>query len=431
MNSSAIRPAPELPLDGRRMASIHWESLHIEVPFNEGGSNYHAGSDQPSHHQSQLEDSTRLSRQESTKANEPVDAQQVVGKAKTRESGKGSAERTDDSRSVPVPQFIVEMNKQYFLTYYDGQTRVYREMVDPVSKKNKLEPFSLTSFRNLHGNHMVKTTVAGRTKLRPKGNAWLEHEARRQYDGIVMAPLKHVPGYYNRWRGFSVLPASGSWQLMKDHILNNICTKDRMLYAYVIRWIANMVQNPGSPGHVALVLKGGKGTGKGVLGNALCDLLGQHSQHVSHANHVSGEFNAHLEDCVFLFADEAFCTGNKQSEQALKRMITEPELSIVGKGKNLKSVPNLLHVLMASNEEWVVPAGADERRYCVLNVSDERQQDFQYFSAIVKEMQTGGLAAMLYDLQEYDLLDFEVRDVPQTEGLIEQKKRTLEAVSSR
>jgi hypothetical protein len=395
------------------------------------GSNYRAGSDQPSHHQSQLEDSTRSARQESTLVDEHVDAQQVLRKAKNLASRKGSTERTDDSGSVPVPQFIMEMNKQYFLTYHDGQTLVYRETVDPVTKKRRLEPFSLTSFRNLHGNRMVETTVTGKTRMKPKGQAWLEHEGRRQYDGIVMAPLAHVAGYYNRWTGFTVVPTQGTWSRMKDHIRNILCSKDEIIFKYVMGWMANMVQHPDEAGQVALVLKGGKGTGKGMLGNCLCELLGQHSQHVTQSSHLTGKFNAHFIDCVFVFADEAFCTGNKQGEQALKTMITEPELKIEGKSKALKTAPNLLHILMASNEEWVVPASTDERRFCVLNVSNERQRDFEYFKAILGEMRSGGLAAMLYDLQHHDLNGFEVRDAPETQGLLDQKMRTLEAVNSR
>ena len=437
MSSSTMQPEPELPLAGRMAASlgnplinIHWESLRIEVPFNEVGSNSHAGSDQPCHQQSLLDESTRLARQKSTLGNVPVDTQEVMLKAKTGEFGRGDVERTDDSGSVPVPQFVLEMNKQYFLTYYDGQTRVYREAVDPVTKKGRLEPFSLGSFRSLHGNRMVKTSVAGKTRMKPMGQAWLEHEGRRQYDGIVMAPLAHVAGYYNRWSGFSVVPTRGAWSRMKDHIRNIICSKDQVMFNYVMGWMANMVQHPEEAGQVALVLKGGKGAGKGMLGNCLCELLGQHSQHVTQSSHLTGKFNSHFIDCVFLFADEAFCTGDKQGEQVLKTMITEPELQIEGKSKNLKSAPNMLHILMASNEEWVVPASTDERRFCVLNVSNERQRDFVYFKAILEEMRSGGLAAMLFDLQHYDLGDFEVRDAPETQGLLEQKKRTLEVLSS-
>jgi hypothetical protein len=39
---------------------------------------------------------------------------------------------------------------------------------------------------------------------------------------------------------------------------------------------------------------------------------------------------------------------------------------------------------MASNNDWVIPAGPDARRFFVLNVSDARKQDFSYFEKINK-----------------------------------------------
>ena len=112
-------------------------------------------------------------------------------------------------------------------------------------------------------------------------------------------------------------------------------------------------------------------------------------------------------------------------------MITEPELPIQGKYKALKGVPNMLHILMASNDDFVLPCAIDERRFFVLNVSDERQQDLEYFGAIDQEMKSGGLEALLYDLQQYDLSGFELRRVPSTQGLLDQKRLARQAVKSK
>ena len=106
-------------------------------------------------------------------------------------------------------------------------------------------------------------------------------------------------------------------------------------------------------------------------------------------------------------------------------MITEPYLTIEGKYANAYQAPNFLHVMMASNEEWVVPASLDERRYLVLNVSDEKRSDHAYFAEIWKQMEAGGYAAMLHDLLAMDLTDFNVRNVPNTDGLQDQRKLSL------
>ena len=114
--------------------------------------------------------------------------------------------------------------------------------------------------------------------------------------------------------------------------------------------------------------------------------------------------------------------GDKEGEGALKRLITEPTLTIEPKGLDLFSVPNNLHVMIAGNEEWIVPASGDERRYAVNEVSDSRRGDKKDFDELYAEMNNGGLAAMLEELKTFNLKGWHPRnDVPQTAGLQRQK----------
>ena len=129
------------------------------------------------------------------------------------------------------------------------------------------------------------------------------------------------------------------------------------------------------------------GAGKGMFVRAFGSIFGQHFTHISQSKHLTGNFNAHLEDCVVLFVDEGFWAGDKQGEAVLKHMITEPTLTIEPKGQNVEQVHNRLHMLMASNSEWVVPAGGMNGG-SVLVVADSVKQDEDYFGALVKELQT-------------------------------------------
>jgi hypothetical protein len=185
------------------------------------------------------------------------------------------------------------------------------------------------------------------------------------------------------------------------------------------------VQRPAEQGEVAVVMRGNEGTGKGTLAKALMGMLGQHGLAISNSRHLTGNFNAHLRDAVFLFADEAFYAGDPQHIGVLKSLITEPYLTIEGKYQNAVQSPNFLHIMMASNAEWVVPASLTARRFFVLDVPDTVRGDHPYFDAIWKQMESGGYAAMLHDLLRHDLGGFNVRDVPETEALQKQKKLTL------
>src|SRR5262245_44833754 len=74
------------------------------------------------------------------------------------------------------------------------------------------------------------------------------------------------------------------------------------------------------------------------------------------------------------------------------------------------------------NAKWVVPASHDERRFAVNNISERWKQNPDYFRPLFNEIDNGGAAAMLYDLQRLDLEDWHpAENVPQTEALVEQK----------
>ncbi|MBV8092318.1 MAG: hypothetical protein JO110_03610 [Acetobacteraceae bacterium] len=172
-------------------------------------------------------------------------------------------------------------------------------------------------------------------------------------------------------------------------------------------------------------MRGGEGTGKGTVARVLMRIFGHHSLQISNPKHLTGNFNLHLRDCIALFADEAFFAGDKAHVGVLKSIITEPYLTIEGKYQNAIQVPNFLHLIMASNENWVIPASLDARRFLVLDVGIEAKDNHEYFEALWQEMENGGYEAFLYDLLHYDLTHFNVRRPPETEGLREQKKLSL------
>src|SRR5262249_49097706 len=52
----------------------------------------------------------------------------------------------------------------------------------------------------------------------------------------------------------------------------------------------------------------------------------------------------------------------------------------------------------------------------------------KYFKDLDEQMQNGGLAAMVHALLNRDISNFEVRDIPQTEALAEQKTLSLDSI---
>jgi hypothetical protein len=127
--------------------------------------------------------------------------------------------------------------------------------------------------------------------------------------------------------------------------------------------------------------------------------------------------------CCFLFVDEALWPGDKPGESVLKRMITEPTLTVEPKGIDALEAVNRLSIFMASNADWIVPASSDERRFACFDVLDREKDDEGYFGALNSELNhQGGAEAFLYDLLRMGLGEWHPRsDIPQTKALDAQK----------
>ena len=254
------------------------------------------------------------------------------------------------------------------------------------------------------------------------GQLWMESPKRRQYSGgVVFSPGKDIPEAFNLWRGFAVAPAPGDCSLYREHMLKNICAGNELHFKYLFNWMARNIQDPGGarPG-VAVVLKSTDfGTGKGVFTTQYGMIFGRHFQHITNGIQLLGKFNNHLKDCLVCFVDEGVWGGDKQAAGILKGLITEHTMMIEPKGINAFPVDNHMNFIIASNNDWIVPAGFDARRFFVLDVSPRQKQDTAYFGALVNQMNRGGRAAMLYDLLEHKI-SVELRTVPKTEALLDQ-----------
>jgi hypothetical protein len=357
----------------------------------------------------------------------------VFASTRQPDGSEASGTPANDNADDPVAALVAEFNASYFVVNEAGKAIIYAPYYDPALKRRSFYRFTFEDFKKLHSNRFVQVGIDknGNPIMRPAAEVWLKHPQRKQYLGGVTfnpASTEPVPGVFNLWNGLHVAPSPGDWSLMRSHIEDIICDGDPERFNYLMGWKARMLQRPAERGEVAVVMKGVEGCGKGTLANALLHLFGQHGMQISNSKHLVGNFNQHLRDCVFLFADEAFFAGDKANVGVLKSLITEPYLTIEGKYMNAVQSPNFLHVMMASNEEWVVPASKDARRFFVLEVSERVKGNYGYFDKLRAQMETGGYEAMLHDLLAMDLTHFNVRAVPVTDALQEQKVRSLDTI---
>lgn len=350
----------------------------------------------------------------------------VLDKPNSERYALRQIERAKEEVINPVLRKLNE--KHAVIADMGGKCRIISEVWDDAMHRHRLTRQSFDDFRNRYCHIKVTfgTNKDGNPIEKPAGKFWIEHPLRRQFENIVFAPGKEVEDAYNLWKGFACDAVPGDkHESFLTHIRENVCCGSEEFYDYLVRWMARAVQQPDCPGETAVVLRGKRGTGKSFFAKRFGELFGRHFLQVSNSQHLVGNFNSHLRDAVVVFGDEAFYAGDKRHESVLKTLITEESIIIEGKGVDAEASPNFTHVILASNNEWVVPAGAEERRFFVLDVGDGRMQDHAYFEGIARDLASGGKENLLYFLETLDISGWQVRRVPTTNALKDQKARSM------
>ena len=320
---------------------------------------------------------------------------------------------------------LPKMLDRWAFVQVEGSARVLREELN----NDQIILYKIEDLRKEYANRKVLDQSTEKPRLVNLVDLWLEHNERRTYPaGICFAPENEVLGRYNLWRGWSYRQVQGNVQPFIDFVTQIIANGNKEHALYILGWCAQMVQRPQSKVGVGLVLRGSKGSGKTFFGELIGGLCKSHHRIVSKAEHVTGKFNRHLEDTLLLQCDEAYWARNKAAEGALKDLLTNPRITVERKGMDSYSSQNYTRLLFSSNEDWVVPASLDERRFAIFDVADERQQDAEYFGGLRRWYDRGGAEALLFYLKRFDLRQVDVRKAPQTAALDEQRLHSLDSV---
>jgi hypothetical protein len=315
-------------------------------------------------------------------------------------------------RLDPPPDYVSNINHDHALVLVSNKAAVMRLESGPDFRLLQVD-----SFKQWFANQCIEIDE----KPVSIAKLWFVHPQRRQYQGIEFVPNGGRSGYYNLWQGFAVEPRQGSCQLFLDHLKDNVAQGDDDLYKWVVGWFAQIFQQPDQKMGTALVLRGKMGVGKTKVGEVIGALLDPHYVLVAQPRYVTGQFNSHMRHILLLQADEAFWAGDKAAEGRLKDLVTGKKHLIELKNFEPIFINNYIRLFVTGNEHWVWPAGFDERRGAILDVGDQHAEDHLYFAAIDNEMDNGGREALLYHLLNFDLSQVNLRVIPKTDALLEQK----------
>jgi len=341
-----------------------------------------------------------------------------------------------------------KFNDKYGLLMIEGQACVvYRERNQGVGQceTKYAKPAAIKQFCANQKIPFVIKPVRGAPyiKWEPIFDDWMNRPDRRTYTQPVFKPVcgllatEAMPNHtsdYNTFIGAQFEPVKGDCNLILSHIKNVWCSNNDIYYQYVINWFARMIQQPNTQGRTVIVLRSGEGGGKNIILDLFDDYYGSHSSLCSKPEALTG-FNAHLATSVFVFLNESLWGGDKKNIGSFKTLVTDSKLTVEQKFIPEFKAKNNTHILVATNNDWAVPVGLDDRRFFMLDLDtlSKDQRGSKYFKALASCIDDGGREAFIYHLMnEINLTDFDVSQMPvnNSESKLDHKMRGADNVTS-
>jgi hypothetical protein len=324
---------------------------------------------------------------------------------------------------------LYDLNERYAVVQIGKDALILQRSPDDKA----YELLTERAFRLLMRNRSVavESKTEGETRQMPLAERWLAWSERAEYPGgLVFKPGEQVvpPQEFNLWRGWNVEPVGpGRCGLFRRHLLTVVCGGNARHYEWLLDWLADIVKHPMRKlGHV-VALRGAQGVGKSVVGQVMQRILGVYQVVVEKPEQVVGRFNAHMERCLLVQAEEAFWGGDKRARGVLKHLVTSPTLLIERKGIDAVSRPNYTRLLITSNEDWVWPTELGDRRLVIFDVKPTYRGDVRYFDALFAEIDDGGAAAFLRFLLARKIDAQRLKVPPTTRALEDQAVLTMPA----
>ena len=255
---------------------------------------------------------------------------------------------------------------------------------------------------------------------------WI-NPATHVYTEIAFNPIAQPPSTLNYWVEPVIKPTQGDWSRIRTHLYEVICDGDIELFEYLLDYVAHMLQRPEEKPGVLVVLLGSQGTGKGLFFQILQRVWGRTSLLVSDIKQVVGNFNATLERNYVVMMDEALFSGDRKSQDRMKSFITEKTCTVEQKYQPSRTINSVHRFFASSNREHFSHVEVDDRRSLIVKVSKSRLGDRAYCSDLAAAIDDDTIiAAMVHDLMQRNLSQFDVRQRPLTQEHASQKIQSLQ-----
>jgi hypothetical protein len=254
---------------------------------------------------------------------------------------------------------------------------------------------------------------------------WICDEDIKIYDDVGIYPNNELcpKNIFNMWIPFAMdknmnfVYKEKELQLILNHI-KILCNNQENVYDYIIKWIADMFQNPHKKNGVMPIFIAKQGSGKNTLIELLKKMMGYKKVFDSSdpSRDVWGNFNSKMKDSFLVHLEELSKKDLIEAMGKVKALITNPEITINEKGISQYTIYSYHRFISSTNNEDPIPTSKDDRRNFIIRCSDEKLGDTSYFDQMYQLMENDEFIKTCYEyFKNLDISDFNIKKFPSTD----------------
>lgn len=243
---------------------------------------------------------------------------------------------------------------------------------------------------------------------------WQEHALRKTIEArnLVFDPTQQSDPEtsVNIFLGWPLVPQANE-ALVRPilALLESLCSAEDKVdecVAWILRWLAYPLQNPGAKMQTALLMFGEKqGTGKSLFfQDVVAPIYGDYGT-VASQHQLDSTFTAWRSRKLFVLFEEVLSRDDKYSHNGtLKYMITGKSMSINQKNLPERTERNHMNGAFLSNEPQPIPIELEDRRFMVIEARAKQSEAF--YDEVSAAIAAGGVEAFYHFLLNFPMDGF-------------------------
>jgi len=185
-------------------------------------------------------------------------------------------------------------------------------------------------------------------------------------------------------------------KIVYDHINEVLCSSNDVLFEYVLNFICASFF--GRKLRKALLLQSNERTGKGQILNGLLNSILGDRMYKTNSTETIVLYSKPFEGCCLLNFDELPHSDNfKGLQDSLKGLITEPTFSCRDMHSPAYTQLNTFNIIISSNNDCIGLSQTNNARYVVLDISEHRIGDMQYFKKLTEALNNDDVKRAFYE----------------------------------